>query len=137
MRPPPPNALVNKIVALTLCLLVFSGTLGLGAVWVRQEIFSTANRCNALESKIADVERRLDEVVAGVAIAENPANLLRSNEVMRLGLVAPKETQVGRIWDAPADRLRSKRNQEIFTLATARLSRATSDKFRLIFASNP
>ena len=137
MRPPPPNALVNKIVALTLCLLVFSGTLGLGAVWVRQEIFSTANRSNVLESKIADVERRLDEVDAGVAIALNPATLLRCNETMRLGLVAPKETQVARLWESPVDRLRQRRNQEIFSDSAARLSGANTGKFRLVLASNP
>jgi len=137
MRPPPPNALVNKIVALTLCLLVFSGTLGLGAVWVRQEIFSTANRSNALEGKIADVERRLDEVVASVAIAENPANLLRSNETMRLGLVSPKEVQVVRVAGLPEMRLQSKRHQEIFTVSTARLTSAASNEFRLVTASIP
>ena len=118
MRPPPPNALVNKIVALTLCLLVFSGTLGLGAVWVRQEIFSTANRSNALESKLADVERRLDEVDAGVAIALNPASLLRCNESMRLGLVAPTEVQVVRTRGSPTARLALKRNEKIFSLST-------------------
>ncbi len=137
MRPPPPNALVNKIVALTLCLLVFSGTLGLGAVWVRQEIFSTANRSNVLESKIADVERRLDEVDAGVAIALNPATLLRCNETMRLGLVAPKEVQVVRLPGSPELRLRERHNQEIFSDSAARLSGANTGKFRLVLASNP
>ncbi len=138
MRPPPPNALVNKIVALTLCLLVFSGTLGLGAVWVRQEIFSTANRSNALESKIADVERRLDEVVAGVAIAESPATLLRCNETMRLALVSPKVTQVVWMKESPGFKLQRKRNQEIFSISsTAKLSSVASNKFQLVTASYP
>ena len=138
MRPPPPNALVNKIVALTLCLLVFSGTLGLGAVWVRQEIFSTANRSNVLESKIADIERRLDEVDAGVAIALSPATLLKSNETMRLGLVVPKAIQVVRMPGSPESRLALKRNQEIFSVSsTARLSGTNSEKFRLVIASSP
>jgi len=137
MRPPPPNALVNKIVALTLCLLVFSGTLGLGAVWVRQEIFSTANRSNVLEGRIADVERRLDEVVAGVAMASNPAVLLRCNETMRLGLVPPREVQVVRIQGSPELRLALKRNQERFSLSATRLSDATAGKFRFVTASIP
>ena len=133
MRPPPPNALVNKIVALTLCLLVFSGTLGLGAVWVRQEIFSTANRSNVLESKIADIERRLDEVVAEVAIAENPKALEELNKTMRLGLAAPKEIQVKRLWESPEFRLAARRNLEI----GAGLSGTSAGKFSLIIASNP
>ena len=137
MRPPPPNALVNKIVALTLCLLVFSGTLGLGAVWVRQEIFSAANRSNVLESKIADVERRLDEVDAAVAIAKNPATLLRCNTTMGLGLVAPRELQVQRIPGSPQRRLEAKRNQEIFSLSTARQTGAVASNARLVTASYP
>ena len=52
MKPPPANALVNKLLALTLLLLVFAGTLGLGAVWVRQEIFQTANRSRVLQNRI-------------------------------------------------------------------------------------
>jgi hypothetical protein len=137
MRPPPPNALVNKIVALTLCLLVFSGTLGLGAVWVRQEIFSTANRSNALESKIADVERRLDEVEAGVAIAMNPATLLRCNQTMRLGLVAPQEFQVRRMAGSPELLLAAKYNKEMFSLSTVRQTGAVASNSRLVIASYP
>jgi len=135
MRPPPPNALVNKIVALTLCLLVFSGTLGLGAVWVRQEIFSTANRSNVLESKIADIERRLDEVDADVAIALTSKQLERRNESMRLGLVVPKEIQVVRLPGSPELRLAAKHNLEIG--ASLSSARANAGKFRLVVASNP
>ena len=137
MRPPPSNALVNKIVALTLCLLVFSGTLGLGAVWVRQEIFLIANRSHALENQIADVERRLDEVNAGVATALNPAALLRQNDRMRLGLVSPREVQVVRLPESPELRLAAKRNSEIFTVSTAGFGDAAAPKFRLVTASNP
>jgi hypothetical protein len=137
MRPPPPNALVNKIVALTLCLLVFSGTLGLGAVWVRQEIFSSANRSSVLKGQIADVERRLDEVVAGVAIAENPATLIRCNETMRLGLVSPREIQVQRIAGSPELQLAAKRNREIFSISTASLSGAVASRNRLVTAAYP
>src|SRR4051812_5413349 len=66
MKPPPAHGLVNQLIALTLLLLAFSGSLGLGAVWVRQEISQTANRSRSLEVKVANVERRLDEVNADV-----------------------------------------------------------------------
>lgn len=135
MRPPPPNALVNKIVALTLCLLVFSGTLGLGAVWVRQEIFSTANRVRIAQARIADVERQLDEVTAGVATALSPETLLRRNEALRLGLGAPREVQVVRVDESPELRLAAKHNREVFTLANASFSGAAPITFRLASAS--
>ena len=56
MKPPPAHALVNRLIALTLLLLVFSGSLGLGAVWARQEISQVANRSRSLEVRIADVD---------------------------------------------------------------------------------
>lgn len=118
MRPPPANALVNKLVALTLCLLIFAGTLGLGAVYVRQEIFATANRSRAVEQQIADVERQLDEVNAQVAAALNPATLLRQNDTMGLGLTAPRTVQVVRVEESPELRLAGKRTRDVLGLAS-------------------
>jgi hypothetical protein len=120
MKPPPPNALVNKIVALTLVLLLFSGTLGLSAVWMRQEIFATANRNRVVESQLADVGRKLDEVRAQVATAESVGSLLEQNGAMRLALAAPRELQVARIARDPLIELGRKRAAEaIFANADA------------------
>lgn len=134
MKPPPAHAHINRLIALSLLWLVFSGTLGLGAVWVRQKISATANRSRALVAKITDVERRLDEVNAEVAAAVNPDTLLRQNQVMRLGLATPREIQVVRVAESPELQLAAKRNREIFNLA----SDATGDRaptFRVVTAS--
>ncbi len=132
MRPPPPNAFVNKLVTLTLGLLIFAGTLGLGAVYVRQEIFATANRSRAVEHRLADIARRLDEVNAQVATALSPAELLRRNEAMRLGLTAPRELQVVRVEESPELRLASKRNREAFSLGP---ENSPAFRFRVVQAS--
>ena len=132
MRPPPPNALVNKLIALTLGLLIFAGTLGLGAVYVRQEIFATANRSRAVERQLADIARRLDEVNAQVATALNPGELLRRNDAMRLGLTAPRELQVVRVDESPELRLAAKRNREAFALGQESTSALN---FRIVQAS--
>lgn len=134
MKPPPANANVNRLIALSLLLLVFSGTLGLGAVWVRQEISQTANRSRALVAKIADVERRLDEVNAQVAAAVNPDVLLKQNQAMRLGLATPKEAQVVRVDGSPELRLAAKRNREIFNVASVPAGDSALT-FRLVTAS--
>lgn len=134
MRPPPAHAFVSQLIALTLLLLIFSGSLGLGAVWVRQEISGTANRSHSLEVKIADVERRLDEVNAEVAASLNPEALLQQNQVMRLGLVSPTEVQVVRVSESPELRLALKRNREVFTLASSD-SRNNPLSFRVVTAS--
>ena len=134
MKPPPTHAHVNRLIALTLLLLVFSGSLGLAAVWVRQEISQTANRSRAFVAKVTDVERRLDEINAEVAAAVNPDALLRQNQVMRLGLAMPREIQVVRIAESPELRLAAKRNQEIFNLASAPAG-DNAPTFRLVTAS--
>ena len=136
MKPPPAHAFVNQLIALTLLLLVFSGTLGLGAVWVRQAISGTANRSRALELKIANVERQLDEVSAEVAAALNPDALLQQNQLMRIGLVSPQELQVVRVSESPELRLASKHNQEIFRLASATPVAGNNPySFRIVSAS--
>lgn len=112
MKPPPPNALVNKFVVLLLALLMFSGTLGLGAVWVRQEIFATANRNRLLQGRLADASRKLDEVRAQVATAESVAVLLERNDAMRLALTSPRELQVVRVNQDPTLELSRKRAAE-------------------------
>lgn len=112
MKPPPPSALVNKIVILTLGLLLFSGTLGLGAVWVRQEIFATANRSRVIEGELADVTRKIDEVRAQVATAESVASLLDLNRALGLALASPRELQVVRVDRDPVVELSRKRAAE-------------------------
>ena len=134
MKPPPVNALVNQLVAHTPGLLVFGGTLGLGAVWVRQEIFSTANRSRILDLKIADTQRRLDELNAEVATALNPESLLAQNAGMHLALVAPREPQVVRVTESPELRLAAKNNREIFLLEAATPG-APAVSFRVVAAS--
>jgi len=135
MRPPPAHSLVNRLIALTLLLLVFAGSLGLGAVWFRQEISQTANRNRTLAGKLADIERRLDEVNAQVAAAVNPDALLRQNEVMRLGLAAPREIQVVRVAGSAELRLASKRNLEAFSVAATSAAARNDLSFRVVTAS--
>lgn len=115
MKPPPATAYVNRLIALSLLLLVFSGTLGLGAVWVRQEISSTANRSRALVAKVADIERRIDEVNAAIATAASPGALMRQNEAMRLGLATPQEPQVVRVEGSAELHLLARSNRRILT----------------------
>jgi len=138
MKPPPSNALVNRLIAMALLLLIFSGTLGLGAVWMRGEISRAANHSRALEGKITDVERRLDEVNAQVASAVNPDALLRQGQVMNLALTSPRELQVVRVPESAELRLAAKRNRDVFSLSNASTEGNASGRnpaFRVITAS--
>jgi hypothetical protein len=134
MKPPPARAIVNRIIALSLLLLVFSGSLGLGAVWVRQEISQTANRSRTVVARIKDIERRLDEVNAEIATASAPGALRLQNDAMRLGLAIPQESHVVRVEGSPELRLAAKRNRQLFDVTGA----AEGDRaplFRVVTAS--
>lgn len=135
MKPPPSNALVNKSVALLLALLMFSGTLGLGAVWVRQEIFATANRNRVLQGRLADAHRKLDEVRAQVATAESVAALLDRNDALRLALSSPRELQVVRVNQDPALELSRKRSAEAILGGAEAAAGANLFAFRVVPAS--
>ena len=136
MKPPPTPGLINRLIALTLLLLTFTGTLGLGAVWMRQGISQTANSNRALEDKISEVERRLDHVNAEVAAAVNPDALLHQNTSMRLALATPRELQVVRVSGSAELRLAAKRNQEVFRLgSTAADSTHAPVAFRVVTAA--
>ncbi len=134
MKPPPAPGLINRIIALTLLLLVFTGTLGLGAVWMRQEISSTANFSRTLEDKLTGVERRLDEVNAEVAAAVNPDALLQQNNFMHLTLASPRELQVVRVAGSAELRLAAKRNREVFSLSAVTRDQSNAE-FRVVTAS--
>ena len=130
MRTPSAPAPLNRLIAFSLLLLLFAGSIGLGAVWVRQEISQTANRNRILERRLADLGRRLDEVAAEIAVASSPEALQRRNELMRLGLVRPREEQVQRVDVSPELVLVAKRNQESIALGPPRLA------FRVTTAAN-
>lgn len=136
MKPPPASALVSRVMLLTVFLLVFAGSLGLGAVWMRQGISTAANESRALQVQIEDVERRLDEVNARVAAAVNPDALLRQNAAMSLALAAPREIQVVRVRESAELKLAAKRNREVFQLAPASLELpAAAPTFKFVTAS--
>ena len=136
MKPPPSNTLVNRAILLTLGLLLFTGSLGLGAVWMRQEISQAANESRAIHVQIADVERRLDEVNALVAAAVNPDALLKKNQSMNLGLVTPREIQVQRVGESPELRLAAKRNRDVFRVQAASLDASPrAPAFQFVTAS--
>ena len=107
MRRNQPHAFVNQILAYSLAAICLSGSIGLGTVWMRHQISIAANANKLLEARIADVERRAQEVSAATAAERDPVSLNRRNAEWSLGLVAPEETRMRRIAEDPVSRLRS------------------------------
>lgn len=110
------HAFVNQLLVYTLVMICFTGSIGLGTVWLRNQIAQTANSIKSFENRTAEIERRLAETSAMVATEQSPEALVRRNAEWHLGLAAPDfRTQIVRIGEDPEERLAAKRNRELFS----------------------
>lgn len=109
------HAFVNQLVVYTLVMICFSGSIGLGTVWLRHQISLSANATRVIETRINELERHINETKAAVEGAQNPAMLEMLNKEWNLGLQRPTEQQVQRIAVDPVMQLAAKRNREIFS----------------------
>lgn len=109
------HAFVNQLLVYTLAMIVTSGSVGLGAVWLRYQMAATANRIKQTEASISDCQRRLDETVTQIETEKSPDVLRHLNDDLHLGLVEPKEAQVNRVDEDVEDRLAAKRNSDLLT----------------------
>ena len=67
MKPSDTHAFVNQLLVGTLAMILFSGSIGLGAVWMRHQISTTAQATRQIETTLAEVERRIAETTALIA----------------------------------------------------------------------
>ena len=123
------NAFVNQLLVYTLVMICFSGSIGLGTVWLRHQISVTANNTKQLEQRIAETERHMAEMNTQITEEQSIDVLARRNTEWRLGLVLPKEPQVVRVSDSVEQRLAARNNAEIFA---AEPNIVTAVRFRLM-----
>ena len=116
MRTSTAYAFINQLLVYTLVMLVFTGSIGFGTVWLRHEISLAANRNKLLQADLAEVQRQIDQFTAEIAAAKNPDTLIRLNSEMRLGLVPPREEQSEHVAVDVGQRLAAKRNQDLFNV---------------------
>ncbi len=109
------SAFVNQMLVYTLVMICFSGSIGLGTVWMRQQIAQTAKSIQQVEASTEEIERRLAETTSVIAEEQSAESLNRRNTQWKLGLVQPTEQQVVRVGEQPERRLNAKRNAELFS----------------------
>lgn len=110
------HAFVNQLLVYTLVMICFTGSIGLGTVWLRNQMAQTANSVKSFEARTAEVERRLAETSAMIATEQSPDALIRRNSEWHLGLTAPDfRTQIVRINENPVDRLMAKHSRELYS----------------------
>ena len=79
------HAFVNQLLVYTLVMFFFSGSIGLGTVWMRHQISITANSAKVLEGKFNEMERLINETHAAIERAQDPAMLKLLNDQWSLG----------------------------------------------------
>jgi hypothetical protein len=114
------HAFVNQLLVYTLVMICFTGSIGLGTVWLRNQIAQTANSVKSFENHRSEVERRLAETTTIIAAEQSPDVLIRRNAEWRLGLVSPDfRTQYVRVSENPEERLRAKNYRDVFKAESA------------------
>lgn len=114
-KSPPQSLLWNRLIIATVMLLVFAGSIGLATVWLRHQVSEVATSNQGAQTRIVELERRIAEANAQVAAGLSPDVLLRQNTRLRLGLTAPRDSQIIRVDEEVEIRLASKRNAELYT----------------------
>ena len=125
------HAFVNQLLIYTLVMICFSGSIGLGTVWLRHQISLTANNTKLLEQRIVEAERHLAELNTQVTAEQSIDVLARRNAEWNLGLVLPKEPQVVRGAESPERRLASRNNAEVFAPEAVATGTVTAVRFRI------
>jgi len=108
------HAFVNQLLVYTLVVIGFSGSIGLGTVWLRHQISLSANATKQLEARLNEVQRHIDEKNTEIAKAQSTAMLEYLNEKWQLGLQPPSPQQVQHIVGDPVRLLAAKRNRGLF-----------------------
>lgn len=106
---------INQMLVYTLVMICFSGSIGLGTVWMRHQISLTANSTKQLDARIAAVERHISEATAAAEGERDATVLLKRNAEWKLGLVAPNQAQIVHVTQDPVMYLAAKRNRTMYS----------------------
>jgi hypothetical protein len=126
------QAFVNQLLVYTLVMICFSGSIGLGTVWLRHQISLTANNTKQLEQRIIESERHLAELNTLITAEQSIDVLARRNSEWKLGLVLPKEPQVVRVSESPERLLAARNNAEVFSPEAVFSGTVVPVRFRLV-----
>ena len=108
------HGFINQLLVYTLVMICFSGSIGLGTVWMRHQISITANATKQLDARLSAIERQLTEATAAAETERDTNVLLRRNSEWKLGLVPPTQAQIVNVTEDPVIRLAAKRNRMLF-----------------------
>jgi hypothetical protein len=113
------SAFANHLLIYTLMAIGFSGSIGLGTVWMQHQISLVAKANKVLEGRLKDYERQSEQATTEIAEEQDVSVLLARNVQWKIGLVAPVKEAVQQVADDPVAHLVLKHNREMFSEATS------------------
>ncbi len=109
------STVLNRVIGLTLLLLLAVGSFGLGTVYLRHQSATTANAIKSVERGIALEKRRLSELSAELTRLSSRDSLLALNTQHGLRLGIPGERQIVRVTENVEARLYRKSTSSLVT----------------------
>ena len=111
------RAFANQLVVCLLLAIGAGGTVGLGMVWMRHQISTTANGNRQAAARVAEIERLIGEKHAAIESAQRPDLLRERNVALRLGLVSMNDVPVVNVPEDVVRRMAVRANRELFAEA--------------------
>ena len=115
VQPSKVSTVLNRVIGLTLLLLLAVGSFGLGTVYLRHQLATTANEIKAVERGISLEKRRLSELSAEMTRLSSRESLLALNVQHGLQLGLPGERQIERVTENVEARLYRKSTSGLVT----------------------
>ena len=109
------RAFANHVMLCLLVTLGCGGSIGLGTVWMRHQISTTANAHRTLKAECERLERLIDGKKTVIETEQAPDKLRDLNVVLGLGLVPMNEVLVELVTENTADRLAAKAGADAST----------------------
>lgn len=119
------SAFANQLLICLLVTICIGGSIGVGTVWIRHQISTTAKSNRELAAEIARLERLIDEQKTRLETEQTPDKLRGLNATLRLGLVPMSEIPVLHVTENVAERMARRANGDLFTDAAARPARGS------------
>ena len=116
------QAFVNQLLICFLVTICAGGSIGLGTVWMRNQISVVANANRALAAQIVDVERRVAATKSLVDVEQSQEMLRQRNAEWHLGLVLVSDSQVISVSEDPTRALVARGNRGLFNDRPASVS---------------
>jgi len=113
------SAFANHLLIYTLMAIGFSGSIGVGTVWMQHQISLVAKANKAIEARLKDYERQSEQATTEIAEEQDVSVLLARNVQWKLGLVPPVKEAVQQVTEDAVRHLVSKHNREMFSEANS------------------